>query len=110
LRELGVAACTGAHRAALPAAHPRLFAAPAFAWYDSAPGGERMEGVAARVAAFLAELPSRAAGRPVAIVTHGVTLRVMRARVLGVTVADETGLHFPQGAIHHLESGRARLV
>lgn len=110
LLEIGVGDWTGAHLPALTAAHPDLFSAPAFAWYDSAPGGERMAGLAARVAAFLDELPSRAAGRPVAIVTHGVTLRVMRALVLGVTVGEESALHFPQGAIHHLQSGRARLV
>lgn len=110
LMEIGVGDWTGAHLEALGASDPELFAAPGFGWYDRAPGGERMAGIAARVADFLADLPARAAGRPVAIVTHGVTLRVMRAQVLGVTVADETGLHFPQGAIHHIASGRARLV
>lgn len=110
LLEIGIGAWTGAHFEALRAADPALFAAPAYGWYDAAPGGERLEGLAARVAGFLAELPARAAGRPVAIVTHGITLRVMRAQVLGLAMADETHLHFPQGAIHHIEAGRARLV
>ena len=28
----------------------------------------------------------------------------------GLSVADETHTHFPQGAIHHVEGGRARLL
>ncbi len=110
LLEIDVGGWTGAHFDTLRSANPALFTAPGFGWYDSAPGGERMEGVATRIAGFLAELPARAAGRPVAIVTHGITLRVMRALVLGLNVTDETGLHFPQGAIHHIEAGRARLI
>lgn len=110
LLEIGVGEWTGANLGVLSAANPDLFATPAFGWYDSAPGGERLAGVAARVEAFLAELPARAEGRPVAIVTHGITLRVMRALILGLQIADETDLRFPQGAIHHIHNGRAQLI
>ena len=110
LLEIDIGDWTGAQLDRLSRAHPDLFAIPAFGWYDRAPGGEQIAGLAARVAGFLADLPARAAGRPVAIVTHGITLRVMRAQILGLTLADETALHFPQGAIHYIRSGRADLV
>ena len=111
LLEIGTGTWTGQRLDDLAARHPAIFAASiAYDWYDHAPQGETLAGVAARVAAFLAALPARAQGRPVAIVTHGITLRVLRAQVLGLTLADETALHFPQGTIHHLRDGRAELI
>lgn len=110
LVEIGTGDWTGAHLPTLSAQFPDIFAAPAYEWYDRAPGGETLAGIAARIAGFLAGLPARAGGRPVVIVTHGVTLRMLRAQALGLDVADETHTHFPQGAIHHVEGGRARLL
>ena len=110
LMEIDIGGWAGATASELSAAHPDLFATPAYDWYDRAPGGERIAGLATRIAGFLADLPARAAGRPVAIVTHGITLRVMRAQMLGLTLADETALHFPQGIIHYIQNGRAELI
>ena len=111
LLEIGTGAWTGQSMTDLTARHPELFAAAtAYDWYDHAPGGETLAGVASRCEGFLAALPGRARGRPVVIVTHGITLRVLRAQALGLTVADEMGLRFPQGAIHHIHNGRADLI
>lgn len=111
LLEIGTGGWTGWRMDDLTARHPDLFAAArSYDWYDHAPQGETLAGVTTRIAAFLSALPGRARGRPVVIVTHGITLRVLRAQVLGLTLADEAGLHFPQGAIHHIREGRAELI
>lgn len=79
-------------------------------WYCAAPGGEGLEGLAARVADFLADLPARAGARPVAIVTHGVTLSMLRAQVLGVDFETDFAAYHPQDAVHALAGGTACLI
>lgn len=110
LIEIGTGDWTGLHLKTLETNHPELFAQGPRVWYDAAPGAETFAGLARRIADFYGDLPTRAAGRSVVIITHGVTLRMLRALALGHTVEHETHIDFPQDAIHHIEAGRIRLV
>ncbi|MBU3030481.1 histidine phosphatase family protein [Paracoccus sp. XHP0099] len=80
---------------------PEFFRGDRLAWYDSAPGGEHFRGLQHRVGAFLAEL-----SQPALIVTHGITLRMLRVLAMG-TGADRLGeLTVEQGAVHVVRGAR----
>lgn len=110
LIEIGTGDWTGLRLKTLQAEHPELFAQGPRIWYDAAPDGEKFAGLARRIRDFYADLPAQAAGRAVVIITHGVTLRMLRAQALGHEVEQETHIDFPQDAIHHIENGIVRLV
>lgn len=80
-------------------------AADPFGWHFTAPGGERMEGMKARLRAVLAGLAG-----PTVIVAHGGTLRVLRALVLGLDDDAMRALPGGQGVIWHLKDGVHRTI
>lgn len=79
LMEIDIGEWSGRLHPDLRAEHPELFteAAGRFAWYDAAPGGEGFAGLRARCEAFLDEMTG-----PTVVVTHGITLRMLRSLVL----------------------------
>ncbi|MBK4215165.1 histidine phosphatase family protein [Paracoccus caeni] len=81
--------------------HPETFAGDHWAWYDRAPNGEHFAGLEARVRSFLDELQG-----PAVIVTHGITLRMMRLVAMGRSVAQIGELPLEQGAVHIVRSGQ----
>ncbi|MEO1139801.1 MAG: histidine phosphatase family protein [Pseudomonadota bacterium] len=74
-------------------------------WKFTGRGCESLKQVVARVATFLNGLD-----RPTVVVTHGVTSRVLRCLVLGLSPDTLSDLPGGQGVVHHLKSGRARLL
>jgi probable phosphoglycerate mutase len=82
--------------------HARLFAVPP-------PGGEWFPAIAARLQAWLAALDP---ARPVLVISHGITARVLRGLLVGgrdwhgVKVADDA----PQGSIFHITGGAETLL
>jgi probable phosphoglycerate mutase len=80
-----------------------------FAFTVRPPGGEVHQEVAARLGAWLAELP---ADRDLIVVTHGMTSRVLRGLLAGGTPFDGVALAdgVPQGGIVQVENGVETLL
>lgn len=105
LDEIDIGAFAGRLGADLRAEHPELFAPDAgLSWYDHAPGGEHFAGLRARVRAFLADLPG-----PALIVTHGITLRMLRTEAMGLPLDLLNALPVLQGSVHLVSGGQHRL-
>lgn len=105
LCEIDLGDWSGQTRRDIRAAVPHLFETGDMGWYDHAPGGEGLAGLAARTKAFLAELQ-----HPSVIVTHGITSRVMRCLALGLPISDFDSLPGGQGVAHHVTGGQARVI
>ncbi|MFT7594844.1 MAG: broad specificity phosphatase PhoE [Paracoccaceae bacterium] len=105
LCEIDLGEWSGKMRDDIRAAAPELFEARELGWYDHAPGGEGLAGVAVRAGAFLAGLQ-----RPSVIVTHGITSRVIRCLALGLPVSDFDRPPGGQGVAHHVAGGQARVI
>ena len=103
LAEIRVGKWSGKLRSEMAADAPDLFPpiAGPLDWYGKAPGGETLDELAGRVSQFLAELPG-----PSAIVTHGITSRVIRCIVLGRPITDFSRLEGGQGIAYYLAPGR----
>lgn len=110
LCEICVGDWAGRTLAELSATHPQAFESRELGWYDHAPGGEGLAGLQTRVRNFLSALPRLAQGRATAIVTHGITLRMIRAEILGISIFDEAETFFEQDAIHHVRKDEIRLA
>ena len=84
----------------LRARHPALFQGDDLAWYDRCPGGEGFAALEARCRAFLADLTG-----PTLVVTHGITLRMLRRLALDRDAAllSEGVIH--QGGVHVIRHG-----
>ncbi|MDP5307748.1 histidine phosphatase family protein [Paracoccus spongiarum] len=80
---------------------PDLFQGDPLAWYDHAPGGEGFTGLARRARSFLDGLRG-----PSLIVTHGITLRMLRLLALGLPLEALSDLPVVQGAVHVVRAGR----
>jgi glucosyl-3-phosphoglycerate phosphatase len=79
LCEVSVGECEGLTHPEIRARFPGLIDPDKpFAWHFDCPGGEGMAALQTRVAAFLEMLAG-----PAVIVTHGITSRFLRARLLG---------------------------
>ncbi len=105
LVEVALGAWQGRQIEEVFAEHPDLAAGDPFLWKFSAPGGERLTEMVARVEAALARLDG-----PTVIVTHGITSRVLRCLVLGVPVEDMAILPGGQGVVHHVRDGHAEVL
>lgn len=101
LAEIDVGAFAGHLVGDLRRRHPDIFAGDRLSWYDRSPGGEHFAGLQARVAAFLDDLPG-----PAMIVTHGITLRMLRLVAMGAPLSALGHLPVHQGAVHVLRGGR----
>lgn len=101
LAEIDVGGFAGQRLPEIQAAHPEIFAGGGLDWYDRTPGGEDFAALRARVASFLAELR-----RPAIIVTHGVTLRMIRAVAMDLPTCRLAEMGVFQGALHQVSAGR----
>ncbi|MGJ8545257.1 MAG: histidine phosphatase family protein [Sulfitobacter sp.] len=102
LREIGLGAWAGEHRARLLRAH----AIPnGFALYERAPGGEGFAALRARCDAFLSGLTS-----PAVLVTHGMTSRMLRLILLGLPTTRIGDLPGGQGIVFKLVDGKQELL
>lgn len=72
-----------------------------FWWMDRAPEGEGHAAVAARVASLLAEITG-----PAILVTHGITACHLRGQLLGLSMAEISGLACDQGVVYRIHAGR----
>ncbi len=101
LAEIDVGQWNGQLRRDIQAQAPHLFADPdRMIWYDHAPQGEGLGGLAARAAQFLAGLTG-----PSVIVTHDITSRMLRCLALGHAAAEFDRMEGGQGIIYHLSGG-----
>lgn len=105
LAEIRIGAWTGLDRAEIAARWPGPPDEPVLAFYRRCPGGETLEEVAARVGGVLA-----GAARPLVIVTHGITLRVLCALALGGSVEDAEAVRVPQGCLARVAEGRLQVL
>lgn len=103
LCEICIGDWTGRRADELRAEAPHAFTGLRLAWYDHAPDGEGFGGLRTRVRAFLADLQD-----PAIVVTHGITLRMIRAELTGEDVHSDTA--FDQGAVHVIRQGRATIL
>lgn len=101
LREIDVGDFSGQRYPDLVAAQPHLFEGGRLAWYDRAPGGEGLAALRARVESFLADLAG-----PSLIVTHGITLRMLRLVALGRPDTMLEDMSVEQGAVHVIRAGQ----
>lgn len=108
LREVGHGGWEGLTKpevfARVPGAESAYRADP-FGWHFAAPGGESLDAVVARLDAFLAGLV-----RPTIVVAHGMSLRVLRGRVLGLDAAGMAELPGGQGVVWHIRDGDHRVI
>ena len=105
LHEIDIGEFTGRAWAELCAAHPEVTAGGWLDWYDRAPGGELFAGVEARARAFLHELTG-----PALIVTHGITLRMLRLIAMDLPLSRLGEMPVMQGALHVVSAGQHRMV
>lgn len=101
LVEIDVGQFSGRRYPDLIASHPTLLDAGPLGWYDHAPGGEGYAGLMARARAFLDELTG-----PALIVTHGITLRMMRMIAMGWDMSRFEELPQYQGAVQVVRNGQ----
>lgn len=104
LVEIDVGQFTGHRIDDLRAKHPDLFPADRLGWYDRTPGGEHFAQLAERVEQFLADLTG-----PAVIVTHGITLRMLRLVAMGLPIDYIGQMAVRQGAVHVVSAGRHRV-
>lgn len=108
LREVGHGAWEGLTKPEVFAHTPGAeagYEADPFGWHFTAPEGESFEAVVARLDAFLAGLD-----RPTVLVAHGMSLRVLRGRVLGLDAAGMADLPGGQGVVWHIRDGVHRVI
>ena len=102
LREIGVGEWSGRLRSQLPMEDgPDAYLRK----YDAAPGGEGMEGLRARVSGFLEGLD-----RPSVLVSHGITIRMIRLLLAGDEAARAPAPDAGQGVVFHLKDGVQSLL
>lgn len=106
LREIGIGGFAGRKLCDLARENPMVFAGEGtLDWYDRIPDGEGFAVLEARARAFLADLRG-----PAIIVTHGITLRMLRLVAMGRSL-DQIARHpVFQGAVHHVARGEERVL
>lgn len=100
LAEIGIGAWAGRRLADLQAGAPELFAGPPLAWYDACPAGEGLAALALRCRRFLDGLQG-----PALIVSHGITLRMLRLVALDQPIHRLAEGEMRQGAVHVVRGG-----
>lgn len=108
LSEIGIGGFAGQLLADLERERPDLFTGPPLAWYDRCPEGEGLAALAARCERFLGTLEGT--GTPVLIVSHGITLRMLRAVALERPRDRLAEDEMRQGAVHLVAGGACRTL
>ncbi|WP_176442759.1 histidine phosphatase family protein [Tropicimonas sediminicola] len=102
LGEIGMGAWQGLTREEILADRPELADdSHPFLWKFSAPGGETVAQMQARIAEFLSERRE-----PAIVITHGVTSQFLRGALLGIDVSAMSGLEDCQGVVYRVAQGR----
>ena len=103
LREISLGSWDGLDRREVRARAPEMFAGEArHEWYFRTPDGERYDGFAGRLAAWLGDIGEDT----VIAVSHGVVTRVLRGLYAGLPRAAALRLPVPQDLIFRLAGGR----
>jgi len=105
LREIDIGRWAGRQIGEITATLPPEAARDPHLWKFTAPGGETLPEMVARLTGLLDRLEG-----PTVIVTHGVTSRVLRCLALGRPVEEMAKLPGGQGVVHHLQGGAARVI
>ncbi|MDN5568851.1 MAG: histidine phosphatase family protein [Paracoccus sp. (in: a-proteobacteria)] len=100
LAEIGIGGFAGRLLPDVQAAHPHLFHGPPLDWYDHCPQGEGLDALADRCRRFLDDLDG-----PALVVTHGITLRMLRVLALGLTVRQLADKDMAQGVVYKVHRG-----
>ena len=79
-------------------------------WGHQPPGGESYEAAALRVQPFLDAVLANAAGRPVALFSHGAVGRVLRGLYMALPGERIVELDEPQDAFYRLQAGAVARV
>jgi len=104
IQEVHVGEWEGFHHHEIEAVAPGVMREPG--WLTRAPGGERYEDIAGRIASFIAEI-DETDGRRRIVVSHGIAGRIMRALYSGVPVEQVWAARPPpQDAVFHLSGGK----
>lgn len=74
-------------------------------WYDTAPGGEGLDALEARVRSFLGELRG-----PALVVTHGITLGMIRAVACGLPRSALENMPLRQGTVDAIRDATCRTL
>ena len=104
LQEIDIGSFAGRLWHDLRAEHPEVTAGGWLDWYDRAPGGELFAGLEARARDFLHSLQE-----PALIVTHGITLHMLRLIAMDLPMSRLGELPVMQGALHIVSAGRHRM-
>lgn len=105
LREIDMGAWHGQLISELAARLPEDMTDDPHLWKFTAPGGERLEQMEARLSGLLDRLEG-----PTVMVTHGVTSRALRCLALGLPLERMGELPGGQGVVHHVKDGVARVI
>lgn len=100
LCEIDVGAFTGRMIEEIRLHQPEYFTGSRLDWYNRSPGGENFHQLSERCRDFLHGLAG-----PTLIVTHGITLRMLRILALGWPVSRLEELTVEQGAVHIVRKG-----
>jgi broad specificity phosphatase PhoE len=108
IQELHCGAWEGFHHREIEEAAPGTVGRPG--WLLTAPGGERYDDIAGRIASFIAEI-DESDGRRRIIVSHGIAGRILRALYSGAP-ADQLWSNRPppQDAVFHLSGGKVARI
>lgn len=101
LAEIDLGDFSGRPLAELRAERPDVFAGPPHAWYDRAPGGERLAALSTRLAGLLADLPG-----PAVMVTHGMALAMLCHLATRRPLHRVHAVCQRQDAVHAIRRGR----
>jgi len=108
IQELHCGAWEGFHHHEIEAASPGTMAQRG--WLLTAPGGERYEDIAGRIADFIAEI-DESDGRRRIVVSHGIAGRILRALYSGTPADQLWSLRPPpQDAVFQLSGGKVARI
>jgi broad specificity phosphatase PhoE len=82
-----------------------LAGADRYDWYFHSPDGESLDAFVTRVSAWLKE-----AHAPAAVISHGVTGRILRGVYLGLSKREMLELPTPQDGLYELNAGGVRFI
>lgn len=105
LSEVGIGRFAGRLLEELKREAPQSFAGPPLAWYDLCPEGEGLQALERRCRQFLSQLQN-----PALIVTHGITLRMLRLVALGQTPDRLAEGEMRQGVVYRISRGRCTVL
>ena len=105
LSEVGIGSFAGRLLDDLRRKAPAVFEGPPLSWYDRCPGGEGLQALERRCRVFLERLD-----RPALIVTHGITLRMLRLLALGQSSDQLSEGDMRQGVVYRISGGACAVL